>query len=1381
MKKNYQLRTCVMKLFKESWRNRFFDFTSQTPTAITILVLALFSSFAIETNAQVNYSYGWEPAGLGSWATSGTGTFSQHTSGACTGTGVARANVYYNGTNTFASPTLGTSNGGTVTFSFNYKITQFTGGAAAAADLVQIDVQWANSTSGPWNTFHTINSANHVAATSCANVIANFVPGTGATYVRFQSKAIGADTDLYFFYDDISAVQGAAPTCIVPTAISGVPSSPTAADLSWVASTSNPSAGYEWEVRSSGAAGSGASGLAGSGTTAAGIVAANITTLTANTPYSLHVRSNCGGGDLSTWGTSTFTTPLSCFPPTALTATTISSTSANFSWTAPTTAPSSGYQWEVRSSGAGGSGATGLVDSGSTTAGITTATSAILTANSTYTLYVRSNCGAGDYTAWVASSVFVTFCNPLSVPYFEGFETGHVNQSAVANCLTQNSITGTQVWTANSSLIDYNRAPRTGSFNAYLRWSNEDWMFIPLNLTGGTTYRIKLYARQDGATAANANIAISYGTAGNAASMTNVVLPATGIINGTYQELFSDFSPAATGVYYIGIKGFMNGTPYYISLDDISVEVAPTDAPDYANLQYPATSTVAAGTPTIVYGQVYESGLTDVEPGLSGQAAGMEVWVGVNNANTNPNTWTNWTVATHNAAHISNNDEYQASIGATLAPGTYYYATRYRLNNGPYRYGGIDASGNGNFWDGTTFNSGILTVTLPANDECAVATSLVIDTLTAGTNAFATTSTETSATTCNFSSTTSKDVWYAVIVPSNVGRLNITTSASTPAGLTDTAIRAYRGICGNLVDIGCNDDISTSNRYSSLDLVNLIPGETILLRVWGYNGGTGTFNIRATVPATCSTITIWDGTSWSNGTPVAGMDVAFNGNYSGPGFEACAVNVNGTSQVVITSGSDLNLTGNVNVASTASLTLANDVNLVQSVTTANVGNVTIQRESAPMIRLDYTLWSSPVSGQNLYAFSPNTLTNRFYVYDTATDNYVTTGLSGTTTFAAGRGYGIRAEDNHPTSATSWMGAFTGVPRNGDQSFTMTNAGNGFNLVGNPYPSVIDATAFVTANSTRITGTLYFYAHTLGMLPDGTYPAGNNYALWNGTGSTAATAGTAGIPANVPNGKINVGQGFIVKRSGTGALAFNNGMREASHGTPFFRAADNTDKHRIWLNLTNSDNSAFSQMLVGYVDGATQAVDNSFDGESFGQVGSFIASKLDSKNFTIQGRALPFSDEDIVDVNFHAATAGNFTISLSQMDGVFAADQSVYIKDAQTGATHDLKAAPYSFVSNAGTFDGRFQIVYRSALSTPDQTFTPEAVIAFVKNNTLNVMTKNHEMKGITIYDLRGRLLFENNKINAENFIVPNFAPQNQVLLIQVTSQNNEVATVKVIF
>jgi len=97
------------------------------------------------------------------------------------------------------------------------------------------------------------------------------------------------------------------PACVAPSSLLVSYTSPTSANLSWAASPSLPTNGYEWEIRTSGAGGSGATGLTASGTTAAGIVTATTNVLTQNTAYILYVRSNCGG-TYSTWNASASST-----------------------------------------------------------------------------------------------------------------------------------------------------------------------------------------------------------------------------------------------------------------------------------------------------------------------------------------------------------------------------------------------------------------------------------------------------------------------------------------------------------------------------------------------------------------------------------------------------------------------------------------------------------------------------------------------------------------------------------------------------------------------------------------------------------------------------------------------------------------------------------------------------------------------------------------------------------------------------------------------------------------------------------------------------------------------------------------------------------------
>jgi len=207
---------------------------------------------------------------------------------------------------------------------------------------------------------------------------------------------------------------------------------------------------------------------------------------------------------------------------------------------------------------------------------------------------LRTSFGTRNGGAGAAGRVSITYtCPAATIPWTEGFETGYANNTAVVGCWSQSSVTGNEVWTANSSAVDYNRTPRTGFFNAFLQYSNEDWLFYPVQLTGGTSYKFEVYARQDMATSTDANITLAYGSSASAGSMTTITGP-TGIINGGYQNINGTFTPASSGVYYMGIKGFMNGTPWYISLDDISVTVAPPSMNSFS----PA-SLCAGGTITI--------------------------------------------------------------------------------------------------------------------------------------------------------------------------------------------------------------------------------------------------------------------------------------------------------------------------------------------------------------------------------------------------------------------------------------------------------------------------------------------------------------------------------------------------------------------------------------------------------------------------------------------------------------------------------------------------------------------------------------------------------------------------------------------------------------
>ena len=258
----------------------------------------------------------------------------------------------------------------------------------------------------------------------------------------------------------------------------------------------------------------------------------------------------------------------SCLEVTDLAVTNLTNISADLSWTAGATEAA----WNLEY------GATDFTLGAGTTVAVTANSYALmgLTANTSYDFYVQSDCGANGTSVMVGPFTFATPCSAFTVPYFEGFETGYTHAMPVDGCLVQESSIGTAVWNANNTYTSYNRTPRTGDWNAYVGYNNTDWLFVYIDLIADTSYTASVYARQDGSTATNSDITISYGTSAGASAMTNSIVPATGIINGDYQLISGAFTPATSGTFVIGIKGYMNGSPYYISLDDISIDLSPS-------------------------------------------------------------------------------------------------------------------------------------------------------------------------------------------------------------------------------------------------------------------------------------------------------------------------------------------------------------------------------------------------------------------------------------------------------------------------------------------------------------------------------------------------------------------------------------------------------------------------------------------------------------------------------------------------------------------------------------------------------------------------------------------------------------------------------------
>lgn len=541
----------------------------------------------------------------------------------------------------------------------------------------------------------------------------------------------------------------------------------------------------------------------------------------------------------------------------------------------------------------------------------------------------------------------------------------------------------------------------------------------------------------------------------------------------------------------------------------------------------------------------------------------------------------------------------------------------------------------------------------------------------------------------------------------------------------------------------------------------------------------------ASTPATVTIeTTTWTGT-WSNGTPTASKTAIISANFTADAdLTACSLIVNNNAIVTIPSGNNIIVTGAVTVTAPATLTLSNNSNLIQVNNTTNSGSITVNRNSSLLKRLDYTLWSSPVSGvQTLADFSPLTSQDpsRFYSFD---PTYTIGGVNGaysaittptSTTFAAGAGYLIRMPNTaDAVTPTAYAGQFTGLPNNGDISVALIDglaAGLRYNLVGNPYPSTVNMTQFVSDNSSNIESTLYFWRKTNGV--------GTAYCTWApavspATGTFVSNGNTQSVD---PLGVLQTGQGFFVEaKSGATSLTFNNGQRVADNAGQFFKTKQVADAGRIWLNATNTSGD-FSQMALTYSSQATQGVDV-YDGKYINDSKFALTSNINNAEYTIQSRS-GFDVSDVVALNFKTATSGDYTIAIDHLDGLFVTDQDIYLVDSKTGAETNLKTSPYNFTADSGTDNSRFTLKYQKTLKVDAATFNDNSVKVYINNGTLYVNSGALAIANIKIFDIQGRLIKEQTNIKATTATISNLRASNQVLIVQVRGEDNSEVTKKV--
>ena len=523
-----------------------------------------------------------------------------------------------------------------------------------------------------------------------------------------------------------------------------------------------------------------------------------------------------------------------------------------------------------------------------------------------------------------------------------------------------------------------------------------------------------------------------------------------------------------------------------------------------------------------------------------------------------------------------------------------------------------------------------------------------------------------------------------------------------------------------------------------------------------------------------------------------------------------------TGRLLVPDQGNVVISGDLMVPSANKIIIENGGSFVMLNNTAVIdmpdsSSFTYTRTSKSMLGNDYTYWSSPVENMSVSDFgSP-------YVYTFETANYIDlySGLgypqtSGTPDqhdddgddwvyennsdmVVSGKGYAVLKSGNSGDHIINFMG----VPHNGFISVPVFLSGDNsvddddWNLIGNPYPSAIDARVLIQSNI-NISGTLYYWTHNSELGNGYSGPEDKNYnpgdyASFNLSGGVAADSG-----GDIPNGYIAAGQGFFMDVSQNGEVTFNNDMRVANinnENTQFFKSTNTKDKevpvynnkNRIWLSFSN-EKRVFSQSLIAFLPKATDGFENNYDGLRAGaDLNVKFYSLLEDKELAIQGRSV-LKGEEKIKLGFYITEPDSFTISIDKTEGSIANEgNNVYLIDNKLNIVHDLKESSYSFqVAESGTNNERFVLQFKNSSLGVEDIISKEDKFIVVKDANGFEITSNKIVKSIRVYDVMGRLLISKSP-DQKNFHLNTASIKKGILLIlQVSMEDHGMINKKIL-
>ncbi len=378
--------------------------------------------------------------------------------------------------------------------------------------------------------------------------------------------------------------------------------------------------------------------------------------------------------------------------------------------------------------------------------------------------------------------------------------------------------------------------------------------------------------------------------------------------------------------------------------------------------------------------------------------------------------------------------------------------------------------------------------------------------------------------------------------------------------------------------------------------------------------------------------------------------------------------------------------------------------------------------------------SSPVASQAIRPeFVPNTNpitgNNDFYQFDETQNLWINTkdnsgnwNTAFEDNFVVGKGYNVAYESDVTKT-------FAGALNTGDFTFdaattpaiTYTSGqGNGWNLMGNPYPSAI---AWDSCSKTNLEASVYTYDGDAGQ-----------YLSWNGS----VGALTDGIipPMN----------GFFVKASAGASLTIPNSSRLHTSNN-FYK---NKGYVKDLLVLKVEGNGFSDQTYIHFNQDATTDFDSRFD--AYKLLGIEEAPQLYTQtgNTRLSINVLPYSDEEItIPLSLKVGKVSEYKISVSE--NTFWETVGVSLKDLQTGKIQDLRAQPAMTVTQGpGSPADRFLLLLNGVTNVEEIQGGNEGIEIYSSDGRIMIKTDNPDKLDVSVYNILGQTMLRKTIYNQTN-------------------------------